>query len=210
MPSIEKVGLLEERPPSRSITPRQPGFKIDIWTDKKEYMIGDSLTIYVRSDMDCYVNILDIGTSGNPTLIFPNSLHKANFIKGGTTYSIPGDFFGFTIEVLGPTGVERIQAIATLEPFDLLYPLDTGSSTGSTRIKLSMKKLSNILWAQDDTEINIYTRGEELLKNSRGIQKEETDEPQMPIDIIGTTGVREEKEDMEDGHRIKIIDEKRK
>ena len=175
-------------------------FIIDIWTDKKEYTIGDTLTIYVRSDKDCYLSLLDIGTSGKLTLLFPNSLYKDNFIQGGKTYSIPGDFWGFSLKVLAPLGIERIKAIATLKPFSLVkskiyqgfYSLEKENVRGLRDIKVNMKTLSSMTWVQDYVEIRIVEKGKDQAKKTRGLRKEKSNEPQTPIDIIGTPGLKKD------------------
>ena len=171
-------------------------FNIDIWTDKKGYIIGDTLTIYFQSDKDCYVSLLDIGTSGKMTLLFPNSFYKDNFIKGGKTYSIPGDFFGFRINVSGPAGIERIKVIATPEPFPLaegntshgFYSFDREDKKGLRDLSVVSDNLSSKSWAQDYVEIRIYEKSEDRIKKSRSIMAIPPEEPQVPIDIIGVPG----------------------
>ena len=171
-------------------------FNIDIWTDKKGYIIGDTLTIYFQSDKDCYVSLLDIGTSGKMTLLFPNSFYKDNFIKAGKTYSIPGDFFGFRINVSGPAGIERIKVIATPEPFPLaegntshgFYSFDREDKKGLRDLSVVSDNLSSKSWAQDYVEIRIYEKSEDRIKKSRSIMAIPPEEPQVPIDIIGVPG----------------------
>jgi len=178
-------------------------FNIDIWTNKKEYEVGDTLTIYVKSHRDCYLNLLDIGTSGKLTILFPNSFYSNNFIRGGRTYSIPGDFGRFNIDVVEPEGVERIKAIATLEPFTLVagkitqgfYSIEKDNIRGVGGIKQSIESLSSVSWAQDNTEIRIYQKGVKRTTITRSIK--EPDKPQPPIDIIGTSGVKEDPKDEE-------------
>src|SRR3989304_1996102 len=168
-------------------------FNIDIWTDKKGYIIGDTLTIYFQSDKDCYVSLLDIGTSGKMTLLFPNSFYKDNFIKGGKTYSIPGDFFGFRINVRGPAGIERIKVIATPEPFPIaegntaygFYSFDREDKKGMRDLSVVSDNLSSKSWAQDYVEIRIFEKSEDRIKKSRSIMAIPPEEPQVPIDIIG-------------------------
>lgn len=146
---------------------------------------------------------MDIGTSGKLTVLFPNTLYSNNFIKGGRTYSIPGDLGRFNIDVLGPVGVERIKAIATLEPFTLVggkisqgsYSIEKDNVRGVGGIKKSIENLSSVIWAQDNTEIRIYQKGVNRTMRTRSIK--EPDKPQPPIDIIGTSGVKEGPKDEE-------------
>ena len=140
--------------------------------------------------------MLDIGTSGKMTLLFPNSFYKDNFIKGGKTYSIPGDFFGFRINVSGPAGIERIKVIATPEPFPLaegntshgFYSFDREDKKGLRDLSVVSDNLSSKSWAQDYVEIRIYEKSEDRIKKSRSIMAIPPEEPQVPIDIIGVPG----------------------
>ncbi|MEW6379705.1 MAG: FlgO family outer membrane protein [bacterium] len=137
-------------------------FSIDLWTDRSDYKTGDSLTLYVKSDRDCYLSLLDIGTSGKLTVIFPNPLQKDNFIRGGRTYSIPSpEFGGVNITVSGPAGIERIKAIASIEPFALVDPaafcsLEKENTRGLRDLSIGMQNLSSLTWVQDFTEIRIH------------------------------------------------------
>lgn len=110
-------------------------FNIDLWTAKKEegikgardisirarkYRIGDKIVVYFRSDRDCYLTLLNIGTSGKLTVLFPNYLVQNNFIRANTTYAIPGEEYRFDYELSGPYGIEKIKAIATTSKRNLL------------------------------------------------------------------------------------------
>lgn len=98
------------------LKPDRPAFNLRIWTGKNEYEIGDDASMSVQVEKDSYLTLLDIDSNGNVTVLFPNECVKENFIKGGVTYSIPGELFDFDLGVAGPPGLSRIKAIATLKP----------------------------------------------------------------------------------------------
>lgn len=110
-------------------------FNIKVWTEKGEYhgardisvaprnqsyKIGDKINLYFRSDMDCYLTLLNLGTSGKMTVLFPNAIFQDNSIKGGKTYAIPGEDYPFDYILNGPSGTERIKAIGTLNRINLM------------------------------------------------------------------------------------------
>lgn len=97
-----------------------PPFKIELWTDKKRYRIGEKLIIYFRSEKDCYLTLIDMTTSGKFYILFPNLYTADNYIKAGKVYSIPGLHHTFSITVGEPRGFERLKAIATLENVNLI------------------------------------------------------------------------------------------
>jgi len=97
----------------------KPPFKIELWTDKKRCKIGETITIYFRSEKDCYLTLIDITTSGKLYVLFPNHYATDNHIKAGRTYTIPGPDHPFVITIGEPKGFERLKAIATLNSVDL-------------------------------------------------------------------------------------------
>ncbi|MBI4651062.1 DUF4384 domain-containing protein, partial [Candidatus Desantisbacteria bacterium] len=159
---------------------------IKVWTDKKEYKIGDPLTIYFKSNKNCYVTLFDIGTSGKINILFPNSFYKDNVINADVTYSIPGDFLGFKIELLGPAGIERIKIAATIDKF-AFKSIDSGEN-----ILKELNALSSKNWVEDNVEIRIFENEEaQKTRTTRGFSKKiKQDKPESPIDIIGTPGVK--------------------
>ncbi len=92
-----------------------PLFDIKLWTDRQEYSPGDTIAFNFRSDRDCYLTLINIATSGNITILFPNRYHPHNFIRAGVTYRVPDADYGFEFNVTGPRGTDRVKAIATLQ-----------------------------------------------------------------------------------------------
>jgi Domain of unknown function (DUF4384) len=103
-----------------SLSSNTTSFKVKVWTDKKKYKIGEPLYVYVKSDGDCYLTLIDFGTSGNSYIFFPNRFNPRSFVKAGVKITIPGKEYGFKIKVGGPVGIEKIKAICTAEPSDLV------------------------------------------------------------------------------------------
>jgi hypothetical protein len=120
----------------KTIKPRVSAFKVEIWTEEGDfhpgtkdirviprtnnYRIGDKINLYFRAEKDCYLTLLNHGTSGRMTVLLPNSISKNNFIKGGSIYAIPGEDYPFDYVLSGPAGTEKIKAIATLRKTDLI------------------------------------------------------------------------------------------
>jgi hypothetical protein len=78
------------------------------------HQIGQEFTLNVQADQDCYLTLLDIGTSGNVALLLQNyRLHA------GKPVQLSGPDAGHMWVVGGPPGVEQIKAIFTLQPVAL-------------------------------------------------------------------------------------------
>ncbi len=95
-------------------------FTAEIWVDSKDatYAVGENVTIMFRVSRDAHVLVLDLGTSGKLTRLFPNQFHKDNRVVAGQVYSIPakGDPFAYTTGK--PAGTEMLKIIASTKQFD--------------------------------------------------------------------------------------------
>ena len=182
--------------------PEKPVINVRVWTEKKEYQIGETLTFNLKTDVDSYVTLMDIGSSGNATVIFPNAYHRDNFVRGGVTYQIPAVDYGFKFDVQGPPGLERIKAIATVRPglpIDLnlqqgFHSIERGTTQGSRDIKVMadrFTKSGGADWGESTSDIFIFRKGDVYMRGSRKVPL--LDKPKKPIDMIGTPGREEGK-----------------
>lgn len=142
----------------------KPGFTVDIWTNKKSYHVGEEIRFYFRSDLDCYLTMIDYEPNGNVKVLFPNRFYRNNFIKAGKTYMIPGREYGFKLNIEPPTGIERVKAIATTKPlclFDLDFtkdffaPVERTNMRGMRGISIALDRLPNFSWAEGTCTISI-------------------------------------------------------
>ena len=102
------------------------GFKVDLWVDRKDatYNVGDEVAFLFKTNKDCYLTLLNVGTSGKTHIIFPNKHQKENLVKAGTTYQVPAEEAKFVFKANGPSGEEVVKAIATLKEITLLSQAD--------------------------------------------------------------------------------------
>ena len=109
--ALEKT-LPEEAAPAPAAEP----LKVELWTAKADYGAGERFQINVRANQDCHLTLIDVGTSGNVSVLFPNHYAQDNAVKAGVTTMIPDPAAGFEFTVSGPAGKEIIRAIASREP----------------------------------------------------------------------------------------------
>lgn len=101
-----------------------PSFRVRLSIDREQhpvyYFDRDTIRFQVQAERDCYLTVLDVGTSGQITVLFPNRFHAVNFARAGEIYQIPpADQPGFRIRVQPPAGRELVTVIATEKPLDL-------------------------------------------------------------------------------------------
>jgi len=122
------------------ITLKEPApvpFEVKVWTEKgtershrdisivphgslDRYALGESITVDFWANRDCYVTLINIGPTGNITILFPNAYIQDNFIHANQTYAFPGKDHPFDFKLTGPAGIETIKAIVTLKPVKLV------------------------------------------------------------------------------------------
>jgi hypothetical protein len=99
---------------ANKIQNQAPGINFTIGTEKFAYNVSESLYFTFTADQDCYVAIVDIGTSGKMTLLFPNQWHPSNRIEKGKEYRIPPEGSNFAYTLTGPPGTEHIKVVASV------------------------------------------------------------------------------------------------
>lgn len=106
-------------PPPPADGDSRPPLKIKVAFDKASYRIGDTVRIRVRVNRDAYLTLVDIGTDGAVTILYPNRFSSSHFVRGEQDVVIPPVGAGFALAVQGPPGFEQVRAIATEEPVEL-------------------------------------------------------------------------------------------
>jgi len=90
--------------------------KVELWVDRPDgiYYEGDTIEIFVRSNRDCYVQLVYYDAQGNAILVFPHKKEWNNKIEANKIYRVPGNFV-----IEPPFGREILKAFASENPFPL-------------------------------------------------------------------------------------------
>lgn len=108
-----------------------PPFAVSVWAkrgkgDQEEPQklvqarVGELLTFSFQADRDCYLTLIDLGTSGKITVLFPNQYQPNGFIKAGQVYQTgTRGILPFQIRASGPAGRELVKVIATVDSLAL-------------------------------------------------------------------------------------------
>ena len=91
------------------------------WVDHADntYAVGEAVQLFVRSNKDAYLTVLNVGPSGNTTLLFPNAAQRDSRVGANRVVQIPAPGAGASIRVSGPVGRELIKVIASTSPAPL-------------------------------------------------------------------------------------------
>ncbi|MBM4328822.1 MAG: DUF4384 domain-containing protein [Deltaproteobacteria bacterium] len=127
--------------------------KITLQADKTDLAPGDKILLTFQADRECYLSIMNVGTSGKIVRLWPNSYSGAdNRISAHTPRQFPAPEDGFVYRIGGPPGVERIVAYATSEKGKILDEAEFQQmgQSGFKQFRGSSKDLAVVF--QDRTE----------------------------------------------------------
>ena len=112
------VTVLEQKPESVpiAISEEAAPLTVKVWTDRKTYKSGDSITVYVQGNRNFYARIVNIGAGKEIIQLIPNDYRKLNFFEGGRVYRIPDKEDRFDLKVSPPYGEDHIVVYASEVP----------------------------------------------------------------------------------------------
>jgi len=139
---------------AQSIQSTVKPFKIELFTaeGKPGYNAGEKVNFVFKTYRDCYLTLIDIGTSGKVTQLFPNKWHESNKVEKGKEYRVPPADSAFVFKVEGPNGREFVKAIATLSPLKSIEKAELKGSGNFSEIvqpQVVLKDISTELASQD-------------------------------------------------------------
>ncbi len=147
--------------------PGEPPLGVKLWADREtnRYRVGEKVTFFVEATKDCYLTLLNIGTSGQVKLLFPNQFQKANRIKAGIVHRIPAPDAPFELTFVGPPGTEGVMAICALDNLLLVAqptaagPASSPSSTAPVAtvkdIEVQLKPVPKERWATATLKLEV-------------------------------------------------------
>ncbi len=109
--------------PSPKVTayPPKPAAKpelgeLRVWLEKQAFKIGEPMEIFFEVTKPMFVRIVTINSVGQLSTLFPNPYQNDNYARPGRTYRIPPASAPVSLTVGAPEGVDKIRAIASLDP----------------------------------------------------------------------------------------------
>lgn len=108
---------VKQRPIYEIKPPKEPksGLRVSAWVNhgNNTYNSGEEIEVFVRTNRDAYITMINVGSSGSINQIYPNAHQRKNFVKAHTTVKIPGNTAPFVFQASGPRGADLIQVIAS-------------------------------------------------------------------------------------------------
>lgn len=114
---------------------------VAVSAERSSYRIGDTVRFRARVNRDAYLTLINVGTSGDVTILFPNRFHPSNFVRAGEEVVIPPPDAGFTLRVQPPAGTDHVRAVATSEPVTFI-PSDFAGQAFRSLDRVQTRSLS--------------------------------------------------------------------
>jgi hypothetical protein len=98
-----------------------PDFGLKVWMadGQTSFGIGDAVTFHASAQHDGYLTLVDLGTDGTVTVLFPNPFDRDNRVRAGQEITFPSANMESEIRVLPPSGRGMVRAFLTETPLDL-------------------------------------------------------------------------------------------
>lgn len=95
-------------------------FDLAIFPNESEFKVGSELTFSVKSELDCFLTLINVDAKGRTTVLFPNKFNQKNKIEAGTTYTVPGSEIGGFKFIFQDPGKETVigKCNATSDKFN--------------------------------------------------------------------------------------------
>jgi hypothetical protein len=100
--------------------PAQQPFPLLLAVDKRAYKLGERVTLAVTSLQACYLTVLDVMSSGNIRLLFPNQITQNNAVAANQTVLVAGGSSPVSLQVAGPAGTEQLVAVCSTDNTPIL------------------------------------------------------------------------------------------
>ena len=99
----------------------EDGLEVVAWVDRPTYTyaVGEPVRIWVETNRDAYVTVLNTDPAGETTQLFPNQYQTDNFIRANRAVEVPDPDSQSRIVVTGEVGDELLKIVASTRPVSL-------------------------------------------------------------------------------------------
>ena len=160
--TVEQVAFDVVQAPAAA--PMTNSLNVSAWVDHRDntYAYGERVRLFVQTNKDAYVTVLNVGPDGATTMLFPHRFRSDNRVRANTVTEVPDPASQARIEVRGTTGAELIKVIASTRPvalFDAAQLASAGSfQTLRTRGEETARNLAVVMESQGSAEWDVYDK----------------------------------------------------
>jgi len=147
---------------------------VDVDKPNRVYREGDTMTVSVESEKECFVYLLYY-SGDDATVLFPNAHQQNNRIPAQTRVTIPGKGAPFRFRTTGPFGQEVLHVIASEKKLDAIEKPGGGAafkSLGAKNLRqmvVEVKEKKRKEWAEARIDITTIPRDTKPPKTGRRV-----------------------------------------
>ena len=154
-------GAAAQEPEARQLTIQQTGIyavevpqptlanplTVTAWVDHLDntYAFGERVQLFVQTNKDAYVTVLNVDPTGTTTVLFPNQYQSDNRVRANTVTRMPDPASGTAITVSGPGGAELIKVIASTRPRPPFAASQLGRAGPFSRLSAGADETARVL-----------------------------------------------------------------
>ena len=88
------------------------------WVDQPDntYAAGERVRLFVQTNKDAYLTVLNVAPDGATTVLFPNRFQTDSLVQANVVTEVPDPAGGARITVSGASGAELIKVVASSRP----------------------------------------------------------------------------------------------
>ena len=151
--TVEQTAIFSVAAPAPA-TAASGALNVVAWVDHADntYAVGEAVRLFVRASKDAYLTVLNVGPSGNTTLLFPNAVQKDARVRANQVVQIPGAGSGTSITVSGPVGRELIKVVASTSPVPLFEAANLTGAGPFAMLNAGSRSVARDLQVTMDTQ----------------------------------------------------------
>ena len=145
--TVEQTAVYNARPPVRPATAGDEGLEVLAWVDRPDYTYasGEDVQVFIETNKDAYVTVLNVDPAGEATVLFPNRYQSDNFVAAGRGLQVPDPSANFRVVVSGDVGTELLKVIASTEPTPLFEALQLAEAGPFQMVRAQPARLARSL-----------------------------------------------------------------
>ena len=134
------------------------------WVDHRDntYATGERVRLFVQTNKDAWVTVLNVGPDGSTTVLFPNQFQGDNLVRANAVTEVPDAAAQARITVAGASGAELIKVIASSRPMPLFEAAQLGRAGAFQSVRgragQTARTLQVVMEGQEGVEWDIYDK----------------------------------------------------
>ena len=147
--TVEQKAVYDVVPPPAPRPGSSGGDSLEVlaWVDRPDYTYasGEDVRVFIETNKDAYVTLLNVDPAGRTTVLFPNEHQRDNFVAANRTLRVPEPAATFRIVVGGDVGTELLKVIASTEPRSLFEAGDLSGAGPFQMVRAQPARLARSL-----------------------------------------------------------------